>query len=77
VSRIAGVYRFTDLPSATQAKNPTLWILSDLQPGDQPEAASRDICGIVDGTKVIVMSPTGNVASALSAVRIERGIKGI
>jgi hypothetical protein len=75
--RRAGVYEWSALPAATRAKNPDTWGLSDLNPGDQAEAASRDACGIVDGNKVIIMAPAGDVGAAVEMVRVERELKGI
>jgi len=75
--RRAGVYEWSALPAATRAKAPHLWVIGDLQPGNQAEAASRDACGIVDGNKVIIMAPAGDVGAAMEMVRVERELKGI
>tara|TARA_R110000824_G_scaffold331581_2_gene518240 strand:- start:375 stop:608 length:234 start_codon:yes stop_codon:yes gene_type:complete len=77
MAKTAGVYRFNNLPPASQAANRNTWNLSSLNPSDQAEAAGRDVCAIVDGTEVTVMSPTGNLAAALRAVAAERITKGI
>jgi hypothetical protein len=75
--RTVGVYTYADLPAATKGKASKNWGLGDLNPANQAEAATRDFRAIVDGTKVIVMAPTGSLTSALEAVKTERESKGI
>jgi len=92
MAKTAGVYRFSDLPTASQAEDPLScpycsaaghrnnrhrWVISDLQAADQAEASGRDVVGIVDGAKVTVLSPTANLASSLKAIALERASKGI
>jgi len=92
MAHTAGVYRFSDLPAASQAKdlitcpsclyagnrdNRHRWVLASLQPGNQSEAQHRDRVALVDGTKVTILAPSGNIAQALRAIAAERVVKGI
>lgn len=74
----AGVYQISDLKAESQSKDPQDFTIDDLPDGaNKTEAQSRDVVAFVNGEQVTVLSPTGSLAQALEAVKVERAFKGI
>ena len=73
----AAVFRMSDLPAAAQGKNPFTMTAGDLHPSQRARANGRDVVAIVDGDDTVILSPTGDFASAVTSVLQEREDEGI
>lgn len=75
IEKSAKLFDKKDLAKAAKSKDSKDIKLSDLTTAQLTEAGSAEVVAIVDGDQITILEPTGDLASALIAVKKEKAKK--
>lgn len=77
VPKSVSLILFDDLPSSARSKGQQNLNRSDLNSSQRNNFDGNDVTAIIDGTRVSIVEPTGNLTDALLSINDQREIEGI